>query len=358
MSQLKIATFNVEWMISIFGGVWKTWDGTIPTTFPGKNLGGIKLAPIQDVRGLCKRIAGVIEAVDPDILGIEEGPPLKAQMELFVKRYLNNKYTVFQSNERRQSVFALVRKSLAHKTTHVPYTDTALKLLSGTFPYYPWLGYRKEDRKNHKFDRIPLVLKFKPSSHRELQVIVVHTKSKFSELKTFQQWENREKGPVLSALDSRQKLSAEVGQLRKYITSQLKQPDPHKGLVVMGDFNDGPFADLMEQEFLLYNIVDELVGSLLEPKSYLSHAMTPDVLSKAETVRFPDPLQHGMIVGEFIDHMLLSPSFIESNPAFHLRPMSCQVETASYDQFNSDVNNDNRGLRPSDHRPVSALIDY
>jgi endonuclease/exonuclease/phosphatase family metal-dependent hydrolase len=358
MPKLKIATFNVEWMISIFGGVWKAWDGTIPATFPGKSLGGIKLAPIQDVPGLCKRIAGVIKAVDPDILGIEEGPPLKAQMELFVKQHLNNKYAVFQSNEKNQSLFTLVRNSLASKIAHTSHTDVALKLLSGKFPYYPWLGYRKEDRKSHKFDRIPLVLKFKPSAKRELQIIVVHTKSKFSDLKTRQQWENREKGPVLSALDSRQKLSGEVGQLRKYISSELQQPDANKGLLVMGDFNDGPFADLMEQEFLLYNIVDELVGSFLEPKSYLSHAMTPDVLSKAETVRFSDPLEDGAVVGEFIDHILLSPSIIAGDGAFRLQPKSCQVETAVYDQFNNDVNDNNRGLRPSDHRPVSVVIDY
>jgi hypothetical protein len=92
MPKLKIATFNVEWTISVFGGVWKTWDGTIPATFPGKSLGGIKLAPIEDVPSLCKRIASVIKVVDPDILGIQEGPPLKAQMELFVKQYLNSNY--------------------------------------------------------------------------------------------------------------------------------------------------------------------------------------------------------------------------------------------------------------------------
>jgi hypothetical protein len=126
MPKLKIATFNIEWMISIFGGVWKAWDGTIPAIFKGKSLGGIKLAPIQDVPGLCKRIAGVIKAVNPDILGIEEGPPLKAQMELFVKEHLNNKYAVFQSNERNQSLFALVRKSLAKKVTQIPPKDPAL----------------------------------------------------------------------------------------------------------------------------------------------------------------------------------------------------------------------------------------
>jgi endonuclease/exonuclease/phosphatase family metal-dependent hydrolase len=357
MPQLKIATFNVEWLISIFGGQWKNWNGKIPASFPGRT-GPIRLAPIKDVPGLCQRIAGVIRQVDPDILGIEEGPPLLAQMQLFVRRFLNDRYHVYQSNEKQQSIFALAKKALVGHLTHEPHDGQALALLNGKFPYYPWLGFQVQDRKHHQFDRIPLVLKFRPAGQKELQIVVVHTKSKFSKLKTRKQWENREKEAVLSALDSRQKLSAEVGQLRKYVTAQLQPRDPNKGVLVMGDFNDGPFADLMEQEFLLHNIVDELVGSFLDPDKYLTHAMTPAVMAKAETVRFPDPLNNGQIVGEFIDHVLLSPSIVSGNGAFTLRANSCCVETAAYDQFNADMNDNDRGLRPSDHRPVSAIIDY
>jgi endonuclease/exonuclease/phosphatase family metal-dependent hydrolase len=357
MPQLKIATFNVEWMVSVFGGQWKDWNGKIPASFPGQK-GPIRLAAIKDVPGLCQRIAGVITTIDPDVIGIEEGPPLLAQMQLFVKQFLGDRYHVYQSNEKRQSIFGLVRKALAGHITHEPYNSQALALLNGKFPFYPWLGFQVKDQKQHQFDRVPLVLKFRPTAQKELQIVVVHTKSKFSMLKTRKQWESREKEAVLSALDSRQKLSAEVGQLRKYVTAQLQPMDSHKGVLVMGDFNDGPFADLMEREFLLHNIVDELVGSFLEPDKYLRHAMTPAVLKNAETVRFPDPLQNGQTVGEFIDHVLLSPSLVGGNGAFTLRANSCQVETAAYNQFNADVHDNDRGLRPSDHRPVSVVIDY
>jgi predicted extracellular nuclease len=64
------------------------------------------------------------------------------------------------------------------------------------------------------------------------------------------------------------------------------------------------------------------------------------------------------MVGEFIDHILLSASLVAGNGAFRLRRNSCQVERAAYDQFNNDVNDNNRGLRPSDHRPVSVILDY
>ena len=90
----------------------------------------------------------------------------------------------------------------------------------------------------------------------------------------------------------------------------------------------------------------------------MRHAMTPEVLATAKTVRFPDPLQGGVITEELLDHILISPSVASGHGAFRLKPNSCQVETAAYDQFNNDVKDNNRGLRPSDHRPVSAVIEY
>jgi endonuclease/exonuclease/phosphatase family metal-dependent hydrolase len=358
MSQLKIASFNAEWMICIFGGTWKEWNGKIPKSFPGKKLGDIKLPKIDDVPDLCKRIAGMIQEINPDILGILEGPPRKDQMELFVKEYLDNDYAVYQSNERNQSIFMLVRQSLQNKIKQIPYDSNELSLLNEQFNYYPWIGFRKEDCKKHKFDRIPLVMKFNLFGGRELQFVVVHTKSKFSSLKTKEQWEQRDKNAVLDALDARQKLSAEVAQLRRYLDQQLTPPDNKKGLVVMGDFNDSPFAELMETEFLLHNILDELVGSFLHPDCLMRHAMTPEVLATAKTVRFPDPLDGGAMKEELIDHILISPSVASVNGIFKLVGNSCIVETAIYDNFNDDVNDNDRGLRPSDHRPISAVIEY
>jgi hypothetical protein len=90
----------------------------------------------------------------------------------------------------------------------------------------------------------------------------------------------------------------------------------------------------------------------------MHHAMTPEVLATAKTVRFPDPLQGGAMTEELIDHILVSPSIADGNGAFRLKADSCQVETAAYDHFNNDANDNDRGLRPSDHKPVSAVIKY
>src|SRR5689334_6196799 len=118
MAELKIATFNVEWMIALFGGLWNDWQSPdIPASFSGKNLGGIHLEPIEDVSGLCKRIAGVIRDLNAQIIGIEEGPPLQAQLEVFVQRFLDDEYVVHHSNAKMQSICALVHRSIADLVT-------------------------------------------------------------------------------------------------------------------------------------------------------------------------------------------------------------------------------------------------
>jgi endonuclease/exonuclease/phosphatase family metal-dependent hydrolase len=359
MEQLKIATFNLEWMISVFGGKWKEWDGTIPDRFPGKKLGPIRLEPIENVPALCERIAGLIKAVDAQILVVQEGPPLKDQMELFVHHYLNDDYVVHSSNPKNQTLHALVHTSIASQVSSFAHNGPETALLRASIPFYPWGMIGVNDQKTHKFDRCPLVLTFQPSTGKKLRIINVHTKSKFSKLKTPEQWINRDAEAITDALLARQKLSAEVWRLRDYVFQDLGQTnDPPDACVVMGDFNDGAYAELMEREFLIHNIIDELVGSFLEPTKFLRHAMTPEVIAASSTVSFPDPLEGGKIVEEMIDHVVVSPGIWQSAKPFRLKAGSCKVELKAYNQFDNTDAARRRGDRPSDHRPVSAVFEY
>lgn len=359
MPQLKIATWNIEWMISIFGGKWTQWDGTIPQTYPGGSFGGIRLAKIEDVPALCNRIAGVIRAVDPKILVVQEGPPLKAQMELFVNNFLNSDFVVHSSNSKSQALYALVHKSIANKVTSFAHDGLeTIKLRSG-IKFYPWGKIAAADQKSHTFDRRPLVLTFRPSANKKLRIINVHTKSKFSKLKTPQQWFDRVPEAINDALLVRQKLSAEIYRLREYAVSDLGPGnDPPDACVILGDLNDGAYAELIEREFLIHNIIDELVGSFLEPDTFFKHAMTPATIGNSFTVSFPDPLEGGQIVHEMIDHVVVSPGIWQQTSPFKLKAGSCKVELAAYNQFDDTGPVRKRGDRPSDHRPVSAVIEY
>jgi len=360
MSEIKIATFNIEWMVSLFGGRWTDWvSPTIPPTFPGRSLGGIRLEPIADVPALCQRIAGVIQGIGAQIIGIQEGPPLKEQLEVFVKRFLGNEYVVHHSNPNWQSVCALVHKSISNRVTVLAPDSPEVTHLRSAIPYYPWGKFAKADQKKHRFARHPLILRFRPDAEKELRLIVLHTKSKFSKLKTREQWEAREPEAIQDALDTRQKLSAEIARIREFLDDQLKNSGWKSPIITMGDFNDGPFAELMEEEFLIHNIIDELVGSLLTPTHHLRHAMEPQVLATASTTRFPDPLNNGQITEELIDHILVSPGIWRKTSPFRLKKNSCRVEAQVFDQHNADTGPVlQRGLRPSDHKPVSAVLTY
>jgi hypothetical protein len=146
--------------------------------------------------------------------------------------------------------------------------------------------------------------------------------------------------------------------VRKVLSSIIAVGLPQASVVMVGDFNDGPFQDLMEQEFLIHSILDELVGSFLEPNTYFKHAMDPAVLSAAATTRFPDPLQGGAIVEELIDHVVVSPALWSGAGAYLIKPGSCQVETGPWTMGvvgDPDAARDNR---PSDHKPVSVAIEW
>lgn len=281
-------------------------------------------------------------------------------MALFVATFLNDDYVSYRSNRADQAIHALVRQSLADAIKPwLPGGKTPQQLWRNV-PYYPWGTIAAADRKQHSLARYPLLLRADLGPGQDLILGGVHTKSKFSQLKTKQQWDNRATNPepVLDALSSRQKLSSEVARMRAVLSSVISAGPMQASVVVVGDFNDGPFHDLMEQEFLTKNILDELVGSFLEPNMYFKHAMEPAVLASAATTRFKDPLQGGAVVEELIDHVVVSPSVWSGLGAYKVKVGSCQVEAAPWQMGvvgDPDAARDNR---PSDHKPVSVVIEW
>jgi endonuclease/exonuclease/phosphatase family metal-dependent hydrolase len=362
MGKLKLATFNIEWMLPLFGARkdadWLAHPA-IPRSFPGGSRGSIRFDPIADVPALCRRIAGTIRSVDPDVLIVQEGPPLAQQMALFVKRFLGDDYAVHRSNRNNQAVFALVRRPLADRVEPwLPQGRQASELWRN-IPYYGWGRIGTRDRRAHACARFPLLLRCELKPGHNLIVCAVHTKSKFSTLKRLSQWERRdlEPAPVLDALTTRQKISAEVARLRQVLAAVMTSGPEFGNVVVLGDFNDGPFADLMEAEFMIHNILDELVGSFVVPNTYLKHAMDAAALARAATTRFRDPLQGGKLVSELIDHVLLSPGIWSGLGPYRVAAGSCKVEEAAW-QAQLGPDPDRRADRPSDHMPVSVEIEW
>jgi len=161
---IRITSFNIEWMVSLFGGRWADWDGTIPDTFSGRRLGDITLEAVPDLPELIGRITGVIDAIDPDILCVQEGPPRRDQMEAFVDRHLGGRFDVVTANSQWQANHVLIRKGLGLDVSADDPKDRAtIERWSGG-PWYPWGLVAAEERKLQRFHRQPVRLMLTPDA--------------------------------------------------------------------------------------------------------------------------------------------------------------------------------------------------
>lgn len=343
----KIATFNVEWMVNLFKP--KSPD---LLTEQDKKTAGLGAKP-KDPQGVANRIASVIKDMDPDILGVCEGPPLKSQMERFVQEKLDNAYCVYSMEDGSQSVHGLVHNRLAKdiKMSQVPRSDRVYERLRTVRTFYKF-GNVKAPQKA-RFTRLPVILRLE-HKERITEIMVVHTKSKISDLRKASQWERKEKDAIISAILSRQKLSVEMNVIRKYIAHRLYSKLA-EGIIVMGDMNDGVTRDIVDETYLLHSIVHELRGAFHHELALMRHVLSGRQLQKkgyAWTVEFKDAAKGGRTTRVLLDHMIFSTACDNGGNLCFVKD-SGQVEHAVYDKHVTN-NGRSRDDRPSDHKPLSA----
>lgn len=345
--EIKIATFNVEWMVNLF----ETGRPELLTR-QNKRSPGLGAKP-KDPQRVAARVAGVIKKVDADILGICEGPPKKTQMQAFVRQKLDNRYSVYSMEDGAQSIHVLVNKRLKDGLTvsQLPRTDKVFRRLRTVRTYHKFGNVRKPQ--NARFTRLPVVLRLTRKG-RTTEIMVVHTKSKISDLKKAIQWERREMAPVISAIASRQKLSVEMNVIRKYIAHRLYCGQA-ESVIVMGDMNDGVTRDVVDDTYLLHSIVHELRGAFHHELAMMRHVLTGRQLQRknyAWTVEFRDPSRRGQYARVLLDHILYSPRCHEGGKIRYVK-RSGQIEHAAYSRHTVKKGK-TRDDRPSDHRPLSA----
>lgn len=343
---IKIATFNAEWMVKLFT------PGKPTLLKKAAKTPGLGAAP-KNPQGVLDRIAGVIGAVDADIIGICEGPPLHEQMKCFVKEKLDNQYWTYSMPDGQQSVHALVHKRTKDlfKITQLPKDDKVFERLRTARAFYKLGSVQKAEES--RFTRLPVILRL-TRKERTTELMVVHTKSKFSSLKTADQWKKKNKEAIVSAVFARQKLSMEMNAIRKYIAHRLYSQDA-ESVIVMGDVNDGISRDPVDEQYLLHSVVHELRGAFHHEIALMRHVFDSATLQRRGqtwTVRFKDPANDGRLTKVLLDHIIYSPKCHAGGNVCFSRG-SGRIETAAFDKF-VENNAKTRDDRPSDHRPVSA----
>ena len=136
---MKITAFNIERMNDLF-------YPDEPRLKTSHKKGAYTGPAIKDVPALCSRIQGTIREIDPDILGVVEGPKRPSQMEKFVQEYLRGQSgspiydVVANPSERAQRPYLPVKHSTATavRTLH---DEPRYEKMIERWKFYPWGAY-------------------------------------------------------------------------------------------------------------------------------------------------------------------------------------------------------------------------
>jgi endonuclease/exonuclease/phosphatase family metal-dependent hydrolase len=336
--KLRVAVYNMEWMVNLF-----TREGEPKTTGEEGERSG--------------RLAEVVRAVDPDILGIVEGPDTtvsgsklaSAQLEAWAALHgLPGFYRGVHGfpSGGRQELCALY-KSDKVSLKHAPVRSQSKDPFNEPFLVDTTESLIQEQYEHY---RPPFEISVRPASEGDelARIIIAHTKSKgifdAVDMARFEQISER----------NRKKLFAECLSIRKRC-DQWMEDHPNMHIIVMGDINDGFGMDYYEQRFRR-SAIETLLGDVWFPDKILKPILPRPKLGKygwtPSSSRFKDRLT-GDRFNVLIDHILVSRSITVTN-AMVWNPFLTQ-ET---DEMTAKVKNIKEVLlRASDHFPISAVLE-
>lgn len=327
---LKIGVYNVEWMRDLFD------TNGIPKTSGKEHTKSLHLAE-------------VIQAMDPDFLGIVEGPntlvdgskTASGQMEIWTQTYIpgsnfkgvhgfpspgQQELCAIYNPDKIQVLFTPETK--AGKRFDEPFLqDTTNRLIKEQYKHY----------------RPPLELSILGIDDAFIaRVIIAHTKSKgIFDMVDYARFEQ------ISARD-RLKLFAECMSIRERCDQYLEKDQQ---VIVMGDINDGFEMDFYENKFSK-SAVEILLGDLWKPEFVLKSALPKPKLNSygytPNSSRYTDRIT-GDDINVLIDHILISQKLqIKSGKVWN--PYQ-EKDSPEIQQVRNSL------IRGSDHFPILCEIE-
>lgn len=346
MPTIRVCSCNCEWMND-----WFTPDAEVAAFKPTFSRDG----HTSNTAATAGRLAAEISAIDADIVGLQEAPSRRAELELFIQQFLSTagvpRYQCFLGDSGGAQKLGFLYK---------PGSVTSIQLASSTTLstlVNPWDADVDGDGflDSYQFTRQPLVVNAVIGG-QTVQFIVMHTKSNFVN-QGKQMWNDpaTRQNYVVAALLSRRRNGTEGMRLRQYL-DQVLAADAAAALVVMGDLNDGPGMDYFEERYLAHNVTDIVIGSAFQPEWLFTHAQHDVPAAQRFTAVFDDFVTNENGKQLLLDHVLLSPGLLSgagvrkvvgSGTIHHAEYMANTVNQGKY-----------REDRPSDHRPVSMQFQF
>jgi endonuclease/exonuclease/phosphatase family metal-dependent hydrolase len=337
---MKIANWNIEWM-----NRWFSPDSETAALRPADQVRGV-----TDLEALCGRVARVIDALAADVLTIQEGPSRRAELQLFVDRFLDGRYDILgPSGSGQQKLYALIRKGGRAVAAARAEADGEVRF---DVPF-PVDIDGDLHLARYELTREPLLFDVTDAaSGKPVRIVNLHLKSKYVHMGE-QLWRDPATRIdfVRAALEARRRISAEAMRVRAYLDELLAE-DGKRRIVVCGDLNDGPGSDYFEQHYLTHNLAAAaLAGNPFRPQQMFRHGFI-DRVDKADNYTavlddFIDEVNDRRIL---LDHILLSPGLYWSLA-------DGTVEHAVFEaQIDPAAAPGSRQHLPSDHRPQSVTF--
>lgn len=341
---LKVTSWNVEHSARLIG------DSLTPTN--------------ADRR---RRVRETIEAIDPDILCMLEGPKGEAGIIAFAQDVLGGQWQPLlltgageavgsrgrdYETKGTQWIWFLVRPSLVGRCRlQAPAVWQAFTAQAGWRVHF----WGQLTPSAHSHYRHPQVMIMDLGGGHELELIGLHLKSKINQLPITRDAEGNITGAYLQeALKARVKLATEARNVRAYIDARFNQV-PAPGILVMGDANDGPGQDYFEALYMFFDLVSNLQGNVMESDRFFNHALFDFPEALRWTARYRDdvmsiPASRNPLL---IDHILMSQPLVSGALPLQAHAHAGLVEHQAYERANAGAS---ASARTSDHRPVSLVL--
>ena len=157
---------------------------------------------------------------------------------------------------------------------------------------------------------------------------------------------------IREALTARIKMATETINVRAYIDAEFEQV-PNPAIFVMGDLNDGPGKEYLEEHFLFFDLVSNLQGDVFWARRFLNHALFDFPGDLRWSVRFKDFVQPERNPRILLDHILFTQGLVDGSLPWKIESHAGKVEHEVHDLINAPLRG---GARTSDHKPVSVEV--
>jgi hypothetical protein len=156
---------------------------------------------------------------------------------------------------------------------------------------------------------------------------------------------------VEKAIKARIKMTTEATNVRAYLDAKFNQVQS-PAVFVLGDLNDGPGKEHFERQYLFFDLMTNVQGSVFQASKFLNHALFdyPDHLRW--TARY-----HDFIEGEerriLLDHIMFTQPLCDGSLSWKIDSNAGCVEHEIHDLINVTLPNQSK---TSDHKPVSCIV--